>query len=148
MGCDIHSHAERLVEGKYQTIAGLKPFDWRQYGMYGFLAGIRNYSGVTPISERRGMPDDASQDVLSDFDSWGVDAHSPSWLSVAELAAFDYNQPVEDRRVTIGNYGGCTAPPGGGEMTTWRDFLGAEYFVDLVRLMTAQADRIVFFFDN
>jgi hypothetical protein len=107
---------------------------------------------VPPIAERRGFPDDASSKTKGSFEGWGSDAHSSSWLSVEELSAFDYDQPVEDRRVTRqtswGLDGGCTAEAGGGQMTTYREFLGEWFFKDLEKLKDAGADRIVFWFDN
>lgn len=159
MGCDIHIWAERKTENGYEVIKdarfaeGSAPFDWRSYGMYGFLAGVRNYSDVPPIADRRGFPDDASDDVADDYDSWSGDAHSASWLSVTELSSFDYDQAVEDRRVTVqvgpnSWDGGATAEPGGGEMTTYREFLGAAYFADIQKLQEIGADRVVFWFDN
>lgn len=155
MGCDIHSYAERKAGDKYEFIADQKfadgystPFDWRAYGMFAFLAGVRNYSDLTPIAEQRGWPADASAAAQEDFETWGPDAHSPSWLSVEELAAFDYEQPMEDRRVMRGGNGGCTAKAGGGQMTTFREFLGEQFFEDLAKLKDAGADRVVFFFDN
>lgn len=62
MGCDIHSFAERRVGDKYETATGRmfkegsEPFGWRCYGMFGFLAGVRNCSAVTPIAKARGLP--------------------------------------------------------------------------------------------
>lgn len=66
MGCDIHVMAERRGSGGgYEPIADnifsdpfsdrnvSAPFDWRAYGMFAFLAGVRNYSGVDPISSPR-----------------------------------------------------------------------------------------------
>lgn len=159
MGCDIHIWAERKTDEGYETIKGVQfaegaaPFDWRSYGMYGFLADVRNYSGVPPIADRRGFPDDASGIITGDYDDWSGDAHSASWLTVAELAAFDYEQPVEDRRVSVqlsANMwsGAGTADPGAGEMMTWRDFLGDQFFADLKTLKDCGADRVVFWFDN
>ena len=154
MGCDIHIWAERKTPNGYEVVTadfaeGSAPFDWRSYGMFGFLADVRNYSDVPPISEQRGMPDDASAEA-KDGSDW---CHSHSWLSVAELAAFDYDQPVEDRRVSrqiAPNMwsGGCTAEHGGGEMTTYREFLGEAFFDDLAKLVACGADRIVFGFDS
>ncbi len=147
MGCDIHSQAEKRVEGKWEAIPDLLPFDWRSYGMYGFLANVRNYSAVPPISEPRGLPPDATGDT-----DYTYGDHSYSWLSVEELLAFDYDQPMEDRRVTrtVGNFtnGGVTAEPGGGSQTTFREFLGPHFFEDLEKLKAAGAERIVFGFDN
>lgn len=159
MGCDIHSYAERKVGDKYEIITGetfcdgREPFSWRAYGVFGFLANVRNYSDVTPIAERRGWPADASEGANEVYEEWAGDAHSASWLAVAELASFDYDQPMEDRRVSrqISENlwsGAETAEAGGGRMTTFRDFLGAGFFHDLKTLQDIGADRILFFFDN
>jgi hypothetical protein len=153
MGCDIHTVAERKVDGKYESISGYEPFDWRSYFMYGFLADVRNYSDVPPLAKPRGMPDDASVGAREMSDGWGMDGHSHSWLSVAELLAFRYDERVEDRRVTVQTGptswdGGATAAPGGGEHTTWREALGPKYFEDLARLSDEGAVRVVFWFDN
>lgn len=149
MGCDIHSHAERCVNGKWESI-GMAPFDWRSYGMYAFLAGIRNYSAVPPLAEPRGLPDDLSPDTREAYDGWGGDAHSASWLSVKELADFDYDRELEDRRVTRqtgpNSWSGAeTCEP---EKTTFRAFLGERFFTDLEKLRNAGAERVVFWFDN
>lgn len=148
MGCDIHSHAEHKVDGKWKVIPGLTPFDWRSYGMYGFLAGVRNYSAVPPISEPRGTPDDAAPEIRESWESWDMDGHSHSWLSVAELSSFNYDQEMEDRRVMRNNDGGCTCDPGDGEKMTYREFLGDAFFEDLKKLQAAGAERVVFWFDN
>ena len=147
MGCDIHSYAEKRVNGKWEEL-DFSPFHWRQYGVFGFLAGVRNYSGVPVLAAPRGLPRDASDYVREESDSWNGDGHTHSWLSVEELSAFDYDAAVEDRRITVNNDGGCTAEPGGGEMTTWREFLGPKFFDDLTRLKAEGAERIVFWFDN
>ena len=150
MGCDIHSRAEKRENGKWTVIPGLAPFDWRSYGMYGFLANVRNYSAVPPISEPRGLPDDAPPE---DEDNGWLGDHSYSWLSLDELNAFDYDAQVEDRRYTRQegpNYwnGAATAEPGQGKMMTWREFLGEAFFDDLKKLKDAGAERIVFGFDS
>lgn len=159
MGCDIHSHVESQNEdGTWEQVSWERqeefdtgPFDWRSYGLYGFLADVRNYSEVPPLAEPRYLPDDASDDVRADHDWWGGDAHSASWFSAEELLAFDYDREFEDRRVTMGSNGGATAAPGGGEMTTFREFLGPTYFrdLDILRAMNEKRPtRFVFWFDN
>jgi hypothetical protein len=83
----------------------------------------------------------------------GFDYHSASWLYVSELLEFDYDTPMEDRRVArqmpsgILN-GGCTCEPGEGEKMTFREFLGPAFFDDLEKLKAEGADRVVFWFDN
>jgi len=144
MGCDIHIVSEKRTEMGWANL-GFAPFDWRSYGLFGFLAGVRNYSAVTPLSEPRGLPEGATfdKDIFEDY--YG---HSASWLSVKELSEFDYDAEMEDRRVTINNDGGCTCDPGGGEVMTYREFLGDSFFEDLKRLKEMGAERVVFYFDN
>lgn len=153
MGCDIHSFAEKRSNGKWEAVEDFHPFDWRSYGLYGFLADVRNYSGVPVLAMPRGMPDDASATVKEECEQWNSDGHTHSWLSVEELLAFNYDAPVEDRRVTVrvsDNHfdGGRTVIPGQGEMTTWREFLGPDFFRDLQRLKDTGTERVVFWFDN
>jgi len=153
MGCDIHSHAEQKTAGDYEKIPGLKPFNWRSYGMFGFLANVRNYSAVPPITERRGVPEDVSVKVAKDYEDRGSDTHSPSWLSVEELASFNYDAKMEDRRVTrqTGPNSwdcGATAEQGDGKEMTFREFLGDEFFVEIQKLKDVGVERIVFWFDN
>lgn len=158
MGCDIHLIAQRKLsnssdapvwsdnEAEYEDIRDIF-LDYRSYGLFGFLAGVRNYSAIPPISKPRGIPSDfhTESHPFREADSY---YHSKSWLSVQELAEYDYDQIVEDRRVTINGDGGCTAEPGGGEQMPLREFLGQWYFTELERLQAAGADRIVFCFDN
>lgn len=153
MGCDIHAFAERRnAAGKFEQVR-LKFFDFRSYGIFAFLAGVRNYSDVTPISEPRGLPEDAGEAVRAAFEYWGCDAHTPSWLTLEELLAFNYDAMTEDRRVMrrVGpnSYSGaCTCKPSEGKTMTWRQFLGEDFFKDLNALADAGAERIVFWFDN
>lgn len=152
MGCDIHCFAERKDDaGKFIKV-GDEFFDWRSYGLFGFLADVRNYSAIPPIAPPRGVPDDMSEGVATEFDGWGRDAHSASWLGLPELLSFDYDAACEDRRCTrlVGNVydGGSTADPGEGQSMTFRAFLGEGYFEELEKLRAAGAERIVFWFDN
>lgn len=80
MGCDIHSHVESQNEnGSWERViweqqeefdAG--PFDWRSYGLFGFLADVRNYSAVPPLADQRGLPEDVSEDVRAGSRQVGV----------------------------------------------------------------------------
>lgn len=153
MGCDIHCYAEKQKDNGAFECLPFMPFDWRSYGMYGFLADVRNYSAVPPIQKPNGFPGDASRKVRKEFNNWGRDAHSSSWNSVSTLAKFDYDATMEDLRYTkqiAPNHfdGGATAEPGQGKKTTFREFLGDAYFRDMEKLKELEADRIVFWFDN
>jgi hypothetical protein len=154
MGCDIHAHAEKRNErGRWIEVAIDEPFSNRNYGVYGFLADVRNYSAVPPLAKPRGLPRDVSSAVKEASDGWDSDGHSHSWLSLEELGAFNYDAPMEDRRVTrqvaVNAFdGGCTADPGEGKPTTFREFLGPNFFVELARLKAFGVERVVFWFDN
>lgn len=152
MGCDIHSHAEKQEGGRWVSL-DVEAFEDRDYGFFGWLADVRNYSAMTPIAADRGFPADAGAEAAKHYDAWSRDAHSASWVTVAELMAVDYDQPVEDRRTTkqLGPSlwtGGATCAPGEGKTQTLREFLGPAFFVVLKRLQDAGAGRVVFWFDN
>lgn len=124
----------------------------RNYGVFAFLAGVRNYGAIVPISKPRGLPKDVSSWVEEEADRWASDGHSRSWLSIDELLNFDYEQMTEDRRCTRMKNGvlngGCTCDPGEGEKMTYREYLGESFFEDLAELKKEGVDRIVFWFDN
>lgn len=152
MGCDIHTVLE-IPDGIDRWLyTDREPFDWRYYGLYAFLAGVRNMSEITPISEPRGWPEDIDYKTKKKLMEWkDCCMHSESWLYVKELLEFDYDQDIEDRRVgrwvtpTFFN-GGLTCKPGEGRKTTYREFLGLDYFEELESL--PPDGRIVFCFDN
>jgi hypothetical protein len=159
MGADIHSFVEsqddkgvwRVVPWPHGEWPDEGPFGVRNYGVFGWLADVRNYSAVPVIAPLRGLPEDVTSGVRADRDRMDGDAHSASWLSVDELLAFDYDAEFEDRRVTIGNNAGATAEPGGGKVTTFREFLGGSVMPDLDRLRQLNEQRptrVVFWFDN
>ncbi len=182
MGCDIHTCAQRRDEdGNWVEVrggfvhddwsSGATPWDGRHYGLFGWLAGVRNYSGVTPYSEPRGLPDDFDAEEheaygeklhrqhLADTGehdwnlSRSVGDHSFTWFTVDELLAVDYDQLVEDRRVTREIApglisGGVTGEPGEGQKMTLREFLPDYYFKDLEIMKKRGAARIIVGFDS
>ena len=140
MGCDIHVTTEKKINGTWTQLS-FEPFTWRSYGMFGFLAGVRNYSAIPSLAKPRGFPPDATAKM-------DHNKHSHSWLSVKELLDFNYEAEMEDRRVVIDNNHGSTCEPGGGEKMTYREFLGRHFFKDLEVLKELGATRIVFSFDS
>lgn len=136
MGTDIYCYVEqRIDENLWEEVKfGPAIFDWRSYRLFGWLAGVRNYSCVGPLVPPRGMPSDSCFTFPS-YDCY----HTPTWYLLSELLAVDYSQTVEDLRTTVcyGNVidGGCTGLPGEGLKQTLAYFLGEQYIKDLARLL-------------
>jgi hypothetical protein len=82
MGCDIHVHIELKIGGEWRHYNA--PAVGRNYTLFGFMAGVRDKS-VEPVSEPKGLPNDASIITKMRFASWGDDAHSVSWLGKDEI---------------------------------------------------------------
>lgn len=108
MGCDIHMFVEirNPSTGAWEFVPaeGNAPQDdwdrknnrwsWfggRNYTLFGILADVRG-SSWPPISEPRGIPEDASLEYLSVAYPWKLDGHSHSWLTVAEIDAYNWGQ--------------------------------------------------------
>jgi hypothetical protein len=104
MGCDIHCNLEYqrnavsdwydidlykkniyfgtdLDEPEYWKVS---LYNSRSYFLFGLLAGVRNRM-VEPIKQPRGIPDDVCDSIRESFESWGLDAHTPSWYTLHEL---------------------------------------------------------------
>lgn len=149
MGCDIHTAVQVRKNGIWEDV-DLRVFDGRHYGLFAFLANVRNYSAITPLDDPRGVPDDFDSEA---YREWGCDAHSASWFSGAELGAIDFNQVIEDRRVTRQTApncfdGSCTCSPGNGNQMRLYEFLGAKYVNDIQAIAAIGDSRLVFWFDN
>ena len=155
MGCDIHTLVQVKKDGVWRD-SDLEVFDCCSYGIFGFLANVRNYSEVPCISEPRGLPDDWSQDYTESLGLNCGDYHSYSWLTLSELLNYDYNIVFWDRRIsrvmsTGWIDGAATAASGEGRMIKIRDFLGNYFFDELFRMLElGDSDnvRVIFWFDN
>ena len=146
MGTDIRTFAERRkADGSWEEIQSIDFLSNRVYGMFGFLANVRNYSMVPPIALPRGLPEDVTSSIGKDYEYESY-AYSPSWLSLNELLEFNYDDTFENRRVKIDTNHGCTCEPGMGKMTTFREILGEDFQRDLLMLQAIGAERIIFWF--
>lgn len=91
MGCDIHAWIEErrdTREGKDWWVARADLFIWRDYLMFGALAGVR-VEDIEHI-EPRGLPDNLDWGIKEEVAKWEDDGHSWSWLNAAEVKqAFD-----------------------------------------------------------
>lgn len=105
MGTDIHAVFEvRNPAGVWEAVG--EPDETRNYRLFAALAGVRNGVGfagvdtgdaVAPVFPPRGLPDCASPEYLDRVADMGEDGHSHSWLTLAELLAYDWTQPVVTR---------------------------------------------------
>lgn len=82
MGCDIHGFIEVKI-GKNWYVYD-KVGSERDYTLFGILAGVRD-ERVAPVSELKGVPEDASIVVKAEVKSWEGDGHSHTWLSATEM---------------------------------------------------------------
>lgn len=108
MGCDIHMYAEIRTSptGSWEVLNDDNLYDGRNYSLFAMLADVRNGVGfagsdtgvpVTPIDKPRGLPDDVSPAIRKESDDWGVDGHSHSFFTLAELLAVDWDQKITHR---------------------------------------------------
>ncbi|MFD9501161.1 hypothetical protein [Streptomyces sp. NPDC060035] len=107
MGTDIHG----FIEVKNNHIDMSEPDDddpflrWhpagaldhlyngRCYYAFDCLFGVRG-GCFEPLAAGRGFPEDASRAATRAFREEGLDAHSPSWISWAELEAAAWDEPA------------------------------------------------------
>lgn len=70
----------------------------RNYRLFGVLADVR-FDCPKPIVPKRGLPDNVSNEVRSEYEAWGPDAHSCSWATLTELinADWDYYDKLVER---------------------------------------------------
>lgn len=104
---------------------------------------------MSPIASRRGLPEDVSDEVRCEAED--EDFYSPSWVSLDELLAFDYDATFEDRRTGNGGHQfGDTFPAGMGTIRPYREIFCDAYWNELeaMKALGEVTDtRIVFWFD-
>ncbi|MFF5007619.1 hypothetical protein ACFY3G_32910 [Streptomyces phaeochromogenes] len=64
------------------------------YDALACLFGVRNSFGFRPLTEDRGLPDDASDGLRDAFNASGgtQDTHGTTWISSAELATANWDE--------------------------------------------------------
>lgn len=104
--CNGTGRDDRKQDEKCWRCAGTKNCrdDWyegRNYDDFAILAdvrngrgfaGIRTGDGFNPISQPKGIPEDATEEVVEYLESYGPDGHSHSYLTLKELLDFDWTQ--------------------------------------------------------
>lgn len=79
----MHGHLEIKVNGQWHHYQKIRVY--RDYELFGRLAGVRRHSIEDSIAGERGVPDDATFTTKFEYEiKWGSDAHSPSWISDKE----------------------------------------------------------------
>lgn len=95
---------ERPITVKYED----RFYTSRNYDLFAMLANVRNghgFAGIKtgdgfiPITAPRGLPEDVCNEVRAESDAWGDNGHSHSWLTVAELDAYDWQQTTQHQGV-------------------------------------------------
>ena len=99
MGCDIHAQLERkwpeeTWDNYVLSVATEFDID-RNYLLFGYLAGVRNYD-VVPIIAPKGLPKSVSFSTRDEYEKWDSDAHTPSWLTFKELKKLPKQFKKED----------------------------------------------------
>lgn len=147
---------KQMPDGSWQNVElpdGMCLSDVATCCLYGWLADVRNYSAITPLSSEYGLPDginskcECTMHGVCDNCETYYDGYSWRHLSVDVLRAVNFNEIVEDRRTHVGNRGDCTCPEGEGEKMPLHEFLGEYTMRRLNALIASDADRIVFAFD-
>lgn len=72
----------------------LLKYEDRNYNLFAILGNVRNghgFAGIAtgegyqPLTDKRGVPKDASTEYRELVAAWGVDGHSHTWMTLAEL---------------------------------------------------------------
>lgn len=75
---------------------GTTDYIWegRHYLLFEVLAGVRAKHDLMPVSDPKALPDDLSSEVRDSAEYWNGDGHSHSWLTIAELNAYNWDQVI------------------------------------------------------
>lgn len=169
MGADIHSYVEiKQVDDSWALVTEpvfdnrwgdsmpqigawtSEPFTWRNYRVFGFLAGVRDHE-VPTIADGRGIPADSSGPQYPFED----DYHSQTWVLASELLEYNYDTGFgyPDRRLPLhGPDGYGDAPMYPIITTTVGEYLG-DWFLDRVAMIAGLHEdprrvRVVMAFDS
>lgn len=91
MGCDIHLHIEIKIAGIEGWQHFSHPHVHQNYLLFSYMANVRNYDNVTPISSPKGLPPDISEVTKYCYtvDKLHYHPHSESYLDSDEIAKLD-----------------------------------------------------------
>ena len=111
MGCDCHFYCERKINDVW--VQQFEPdvdsrwsknwFHSRNYMLFGLLAGVRNEE-IAPLAEPRGVPNDMSATLASEWATWSGDGHTPSYFMLSELLEAREKKSMFAGFVNVKNY--------------------------------------------
>lgn len=90
-------------QGKPPPKGALLSYSGRNYNLFAILADVRNgygFAGVStgkgfePLAPNRGIPEDASPEAKELSESWGIDGHSHTWISLKEILDTGWQKKV------------------------------------------------------
>lgn len=147
MGCNVHIHAEAKINGTWHHYGSYYP--GQTYGAFALLAGVRQGKDpVVPISEPRGLPEDATTMTLFCHSNMAVDAHTESWLGLEELDRLhDYLTDDKNRWYDMDNWLAGSLPTDGDRSSVYL-FRNGWDLRDSELPKGVEAVRLVFWFDN
>jgi hypothetical protein len=76
-------------------------YSGRNYTLFGILAGVRTIPKNGPISKPKGFPNDASDDIKSEYEAWYGDSHSTSNFTLKELKEVDWSKYSENSQQLV-----------------------------------------------
>ena len=162
IGCDITLHCECRRDGvwhncdnfewneKTKTYEFVSIYSWRNYDLFGILAGVRS-NEFDSIDDPRGLPKDISLKTKEMADEWKDSGHSYSWLTLRELLAWKFKQKKKWKKykkhyeVVHSTTDGTYLVDNEGNMVYKRDH---KMLDRLIRLMKDKMDDHIFCFDE
>ena len=83
MATDIWIHVEYKSRKTGKWTYAYEVDGDRNYNLFSILAGTRG--DCLPLYNPRGLPSDISDMAKKEYEDWGADAHTPSWLTTQEF---------------------------------------------------------------
>ena len=83
MATDIWIHVEYKSRKTGKWTYAYEVDGDRNYNLFSVFAGTRGE--CLPLYDPRGLPSDISDKTKKEYEDWGVDAHTPSWLTTQEF---------------------------------------------------------------
>ena len=102
MGVDIAGWVEVREYDRWKAVVRITDIMNRNYDAFGCLFGVQNSARFEPLVAARGLPRNASEEVVADFNSYADDAFDPTWIAWLELATIDMDESAlePDHRFT------------------------------------------------